>query len=120
MLVLLLGCVLALARTAGAQDVTEGARVFETQCAMCHSLRVGRNMVGPSLAGIVGREAGIVPGFAYSPAMEQAGLRWTPTILDRYIADPRAVLPGTRMPYLGLQDATRRAALIAYLTDPKA
>src|SRR5271157_1851849 len=52
---------------ADAQDVKAGEVVFKSQCSICHSPQAGRNMVGPSLFGIVGRQAGTIPGFHYSP-----------------------------------------------------
>jgi cytochrome c len=100
---------------ARAQDAAAGAAVFKTQCAICHSVVAGKNMVGPSLFGVVGRTAGQVPGFHYSPANKTSGLTWNAATLDRYLTNPQAVVPKTTMPYAGLKDDTRRANLIAYL-----
>jgi cytochrome c len=101
--------------SASAQDADAGAVVFKTQCAGCHAVIPDKTIVGPSLFGIVGRPAGSVEGFRYSPANKNSGITWTPEILDTYIADPKAVVPKTIMPYPGLKDATARANLIAYL-----
>ncbi|MDR3534472.1 MAG: cytochrome c family protein, partial [Rhodopila sp.] len=60
--------------SARAQDGAAGAAVFKSQCAVCHSPLQGKNMVGPSLFGIVGRQAGQIPGFHYSPANRDSGL----------------------------------------------
>jgi cytochrome c2 len=101
--------------SASAQDATAGAIVFKTQCAGCHSVDPGKNVVGPSLFGIVGREAGTAPNFKYSPANKNSGITWTPETLDKYITNPQAVVPKTIMPYPGLKDDAKRADLIAYL-----
>ena len=101
---------------AEAQDAAAGAAVFKTQCSICHSVVEGKNMVGPSLFGVVGRQAGQVSGFHYSPANKDSGLTWDAATLDRYLTDPQVVVPKTIMPYPGLKDDTKRANLIAYLS----
>jgi cytochrome c len=99
-----------------AQDATAGAAVFKSQCGICHSVQAGRNMIGPSLFGVVGRTAGQQPGFHYSPANEKSGLTWDAATLDRYLTAPGVVVPHTIMTYAGLKDAQKRADLIAYLS----
>jgi cytochrome c len=94
-----------------------GARAF-SECAACHSTD-GTNGVGPSLKGIVGRGSGSAPGFAYSNAMKHAQLQWSAAQLDKYIANPQAVVPGNTMPYTGMADAAQRTALITYLATLK-
>ena len=69
--------------------------------------------------GVVGRKIGGVPGFAYSSAMKAGPGAWTPAALDAYLADPKAAIPGNRMPYPGLKDPAKRAALISYLATIK-
>ena len=103
-------------RVSAAADAT-GQSAF-AECAACHSTD-GTNGVGPSLKGIVGRSSAAVPGFAYSNAMKHAQLQWTAAQLDKYIASPQALVPGNVMPYAGMSDAARRAALIAYLATLK-
>ncbi len=95
-------------------DPVRGQRVFAI-CGECHSLAAGTNKYGPSLHGLIGRRAGSVADFDYSDAMAQAGLTWDDATLDKYLADPQAVVPGNRMPFDGLPDARDRADLIAYL-----
>jgi nitrite reductase (NO-forming) len=102
------------AARAEAADPAHGREVFQ-KCAACHSLTPGQVLVGPSLAGILGRKAGSLPGFDYSPAMRGAGFTWTPEKLDAYLADPEKVVPGNQMPFPGLPSAEDRADLIAYL-----
>jgi cytochrome c len=103
------------AGAAWAQDADAGAGVFKAQCGVCHSVAQGKNMIGPSLFGVVGRPAGRSQGFAYSPANRASRLTWDPPTLDRYLASPQDVLPKTIMPYAGLKDDAQRADLIAYL-----
>jgi len=94
-------------------DVLKGKSAFAI-CAMCHSDLPGKNGIGPSLFGVVGRDAGSAPGFKYSEAMKTAG-KWTPERLDAFIAAPKAVVPGTAMPFGGVKDAAKRADIVAYL-----
>ena len=61
------------------------------------------------------RKAGKLSDFRYSPAMKRSGIIWTAETLDRYIADPQALIPANRMPYAGMATAGDRADLIAYL-----
>jgi cytochrome c len=106
-----------LAGAAHAQDAAAGARVFRSQCSICHSPQPGRNIIGPSLFGVVGRHSGIIPDFHYSSANRASGLVWTPPILDKYLAAPRDLVPGTLMSYPGLKDEHARNDLIAYLAS---
>ena len=98
-----------------AQDATAGALVFKAQCGICHSPQAGRNLSGPSLFDVVGRPAGKVAGFHYSPANRDSGLIWDTATLDRYLTSPATAVPHTIMTYPGLKDAQKRADLIAYL-----
>ena len=92
-----------------------GENVFRTSCSICHSAQPSRNLVGPSLFGVVGRHSGQVPGFHYSEANRRSGLTWDPATLDRYLTSPRQVVPGTLMTFPGLSDPGQRADVIAYL-----
>ncbi len=98
-----------------AGDATAGKAVFQSQCAMCHSMTPGTVGIGPSLAGIVGKPAASTPGYDFSPALKAAKLTWTPAELDTFLAAPQSTVPGTKMPYMGLTDATQRADVEAYL-----
>lgn len=98
---------------ARAQDDAAGQAVFQSQCGICHAVQAGRNMIGPSLAGLVGRPAGRVAGFHYSSANKESGLTWDAATLDRYLTSPSAVIPHTIMTYGGLKDGKKRADLIA-------
>lgn len=101
---------------ASAQDAAQGRTVFQANCAVCHmAASNGRSMIGPNLFGVVGRRAGSVAGFAYSPAMQHANMTWTAAQLLAFVQAPAHVMPGTRMPFAGLHNPQQAAALVAYL-----
>lgn len=110
---------LALAAPAHAQDAAAGAKQFKSQCAVCHSTVEGKNGIGPSLFGVVGRVSGQVEKYHYSEANKKGHLTWDAATLDKYLVSPRTVVPGTKMTYAGLKDDTKRADLIAYLATLK-
>jgi cytochrome c2 len=93
-------------------DPKRGQTLFAERCSACHGL--DQNNTGPLLGGVVGRPAGTVSGYNYSPALRQAGLRWSAGVLDQWLVDPRKFVPGARMPVRVLDPATRRD-IIAYL-----
>jgi nitrite reductase (NO-forming) len=97
-----------------AGDAAAGRLVFR-KCQACHSIEPGKNMLGPSLAGVIGRKAGTEAGFNYSPAMKSADIVWNPQTLDQYLTDPAKVVPGNKMPFPGLKTDHDRADVIAYL-----
>jgi cytochrome c len=110
---------LPFALVAQAQDVGDaqrGAQVF-AQCNVCHSLEAGKNMVGPSLHGLIGRKAGSVPGYAYSPAMKNANVTWNDDTLSKYLANPKAFVSGDKMVFLGIKDPSKLGDLLAYLNQ---
>jgi len=98
--------------TAPSAQVQAGEVIY-ARCQACHALAYDRT--GPRHCGLFGRRAGSVPGFAYSPAMRRSGIVWDARTLDRFLADPPGVVPGTSMTYAGVKDGKERAALIAYL-----
>jgi cytochrome c2 len=100
----------ASATTAAAAKPAEFA-----QCSACHSTEKGKNGIGPSLAGIYGDKAATVPGYEFSEAMKNSGLTWNAATLDRFLADPKGVVPGTKMTFPGLKDAAKRKAVVDYL-----
>lgn len=93
----------------------DAGRVGFGQCRSCHAVEAGANRVGPSLHGVVGRTVGTEPGYRYSTAMAAAGGVWDDQHLFDYLEKPREVIPGTKMTYVGIKDAQRRADIIAYL-----
>lgn len=97
-------------------DAGKGADSFDSNCAECHSVaKTLKNKKGPSLFGVVGRPAGAVPGYEYSPALKAAGIVWTPEKIAAYIASPKKVVPDGKMKFDGLADAAERADLIEFL-----
>jgi cytochrome c len=108
-----------LSGTALAQDDVnpeEAQLAFNNHCRTCHTTKEGDNRLGPSLHGVIGREAGSASGFGYSSAMKDAGITWDEETLDRYIENPEAVVPGNNMkPYSGITSAEERAKIIAHL-----
>ncbi len=119
------------AGAASAQDATKGEQVFK-QCMTCH--RIGpdaKNLVGPALTGIIGRQSGTAPGFAYSPLNKAAGengLVWNNELIMQYLPDPNAFLKkfltekgkadlatgSTKMAFK-LADEQQRKDVIAYI-----
>jgi cytochrome c len=92
-----------------------GRRVF-AQCRSCHSVDEGAgNRVGPNLHGVFGREIGVVEGFNYSAPVQEADFVWDAERLDHWLQNPQTFLPGNRMAFAGVRDATQRRDLIAYL-----
>lgn len=99
-------------------DATHGEQVFK-QCKVCHQVGPGaKATVGPAQNNVVGSKAGARPGFNYSPAMKKAGedgVVWDEATLDKYLADPKAMVPGTKMAFPGLKNEKDRQDVIAYL-----
>lgn len=98
-----------------AADIENGKRKFAL-CRSCHTLAEGGpSMTGPNLYGIFGQKAGAREGYAYSEALKGAGFVWDGAKMDTWIADPKAMLPGNKMTFLGIKDAKDRTDIIAYL-----
>ena len=104
---------------AAAED--SGERLFAV-CRACHSLDPAeRGLPGPNLAGIIGRRIGGDPAFDYSPVLRKArdeGLRWDPTRLETFLADPAEMFPGLWMSMRGIGDAAERRSLVRFLATP--
>src|ERR1700760_5081044 len=98
-----------------AQDAAAGEKDFLV-CRACHQIGPGAKIaVGPVLNGVVGRKAGTYPGYSYSTANKDSGITWTPEELDKYLTNPQAVVPHTKMIFPGIKDAQKRKDVIAYL-----
>ena len=102
-----------------AGDAAKGKAVFQ-RCAICHRAeKDGGNGLGPNLFGVVGRKAGTVENFAYSSAMKNSGITWTPDKLTAYITHPAQVVPGNRMAFAGIGNAEQVSDVVAYLATLK-
>ena len=98
-----------------AADLENGRRAF-ARCRSCHTVTLGGpNMTGPNLYGVFGRQAGSQPSFNYSKPLKSAGFIWDAERLDHWLENPRTFLPGNKMSFPGLPDATDRRDLIAWL-----
>jgi cytochrome c len=101
-------------------DPAKGQALFDANCGTCHTAaQVSQDSTTLSLFGIVGRKSGSIADFSYSPAMQSAGITWTPDKLNAYVENPPAVVPGNIMYFPGLPDPAQRADLIAYLSTLK-
>jgi len=112
-------CSLATAFTTAAAadgDAVKGKKVFN-KCRACHSLTPDRNMSGPSLAGIVGKQAAMAEKFRYSKAMKQSGWTWDEATLTDFLIAPKKSLKGTKMIFAGLRKPADIENLIAFLKD---
>ncbi len=102
------------AAPAMAQVASNGAALFKQRCQSCHTVTDKAGLMGPSLAGVVGRKAAST-AFSYSPALKSANLTWDKATLDKFITAPMKMVPGTRM-VISVPDAKQRADLIAYFS----
>ncbi|MET0374065.1 MAG: c-type cytochrome [Rhizorhabdus sp.] len=103
-----------------AQAAPGGDVLFRQRCQTCHQVAAGKpSPIGPNLYGVVNRKAAAAPlPFKYSEALKKSGLTWTRANLDKYLAAPTKMVPGTRM-VIALPDAKQRAAVIDYLARAK-
>ncbi len=99
-------------------DVARG-QVSHNKCIACHTFdKGGRNLVGPNLYGVIGREKGSVAGFNYSAAFKKMMKgAWTPQEISDFVKNPKAMAPGTSMTFAGINRASERADLIAFLNS---
>lgn len=109
------GLLLGLTGQVLAQDAAGGEKLF-AQCRACHQVgETAKNTVGPQLNGVIGRKAGAVDGYSYSPAMKNSGLTWDEATFADFLKDPKGKVPGTKMVFAGIKDDKRVADLAAYL-----
>jgi cytochrome c len=110
----------AITQAAFAQQSPPGrGKLLFLRCASCHDVTSGPSpKIGPSLAGVVGRRAGSLAGYVYSPAMKAQSFVWTDVTLDAWLTKPSAVVPGTAMAFGGVDSAADRKAIIDYLRAP--
>ncbi len=107
-------------QVAGAQlasaNTERGKQLYDSRCVACHS--VDANRAGPLHRGVLGRKAGSVKGFDYSPALKKSTVIWTRKTLNAWLADPEKLVPGQAMG-LSVSEAADRADLVAYLAGLK-
>ena len=111
---LVVAMVAAFAMDASAADAAHGKQLYE-QCAACHSLKADEQMLGPSLNGVIGRKAGALDDFRYSPPMRRSAIVWTRETIGTFLAEPQKDIPGNRMPFSGMPEAKDREDLLEYL-----
>ncbi|PJI96738.1 cytochrome c [Acidovorax sp. 69] len=116
----LVGAVIALLWVAhspsNAQSVDRGRALYAAHCSSCHS--TDEHGDGPAHRGVVGRRAGALKDFDYSPALRTSKLLWTRATLKAWLTDPEALIPGQGMDYQ-LDDARDREDVVAYLATLK-
>jgi cytochrome c len=96
-------------------DLDNGQAKFAI-CKSCHSVTSGGgNMTGPNLFGVFGRKSGTAPGFTYSDGMKSLGVIWDADKISQWIANPRALVAGTKMTYIGMENPKDRIDVVAYL-----
>lgn len=103
-----------------ADDASEkNEMAYNAHCRPCHSFAKDDNRLGPTLHAVIGRKAGSEKGFAYSDSVRNSGVTWDDGTLDRFIANPNAVIAGNNMGtvYSGITDASIRAQIIAFLRN---
>ena len=102
--------------SAMAADAGKGKKVYN-KCKACHSLKAGKNKIGPSLHGVIGRSAGAVDGYKYSKAMKGSDVTWDEANLAKYLEKPKDFMPGTKMAFPGLKKQKDRDNVIAYIKE---
>jgi len=116
---LTVGAGLATTNAIAAPDAAAGGKLA-IRCTVCHSLnKGGPNIVGPNLYGVVGRQAGSLPGYSYSPAMKRAGVTWSQDTLSKFLMGPAAYVHGTKMTFGGFPQQDQAASVAAYLATLK-
>lgn len=104
-----------------AGDAANGANLFKSNiCSACHAVvKGGPSPVGPSLFGVVGRKAGSLAGYSYSPAMKAAGITWDEATIAKYVMSPSTVVPNNKMIFAGIKKESDADDVAAYLATLK-
>ena len=98
-------------------SVEKGAAAAK-KCAACHTFnKGGRNLVGPNLWGVVGRQKASEAGFNYSAALKKMSGNWTVQEIAQFMTNPKGMVPGTNMTFAGISRASERADIVAYLNS---
>ena len=95
--------------------ITAGEILYDAECHRCHADNSDDPSYGPSLVGVIGREAGSVEGYEYSEVLANSGIVWTPAALRAWMEDNAGLMPGTKMRHVGIEDRTVQDFILAYL-----
>jgi len=111
----------ATTETASTETASADARPAAfAQCAACHTIaKDAPNGLGPNLWAVAGTKAGDIKGYEFSPALKASGLTWDEATLDKWLENPRALVPGTKMSFAGISDAAKRKELVTWLMAQK-
>ena len=98
-------------------DLAHGEKVFK-KCSACHMIvSDGKNMIGPNLWGVIGRQAAVISDYNYSKAMKDYGKEWSFEEMNAYLIKPQAYIKGTKMAFAGLRKEKDRASVILYMNS---
>ena len=98
-------------------DLAHGQKVFK-KCSACHMIASdGKNMIGPNLWGVIGRQAGSITDYKYSKAMIAYGKDWSFEEMNAYLIKPQSYIKGTKMAFAGLRKEKDRASVILYMNS---
>ena len=98
-------------------DIAHGEKIFK-KCSACHVIASGgKNMIGPNLWGVIGRQAASVPNYKYSKAMIAYGKEWSFEEMNSYLIKPQAYVKGTKMAFAGLRKEKDRASVILFMNS---
>jgi cytochrome c len=98
-------------------DVAAGEQVFK-KCSACHiAAKGGKNLIGPALYGVIGRQSASAPDYAYSSAFQAYGKKWTFEEMNAFLLKPQSYIKGTKMAFAGISKDKDRASVILYLNS---
>ena len=97
--------------------IEHGEKVFK-RCSACHMIAAGgKNMIGPNLWSILGKQTGVASGYKYSKALAAYGKEWSFEEMNGFLIKPSAHIKGTKMAFAGLKKEKDRASVILYMNS---